>query len=134
MRSFLGGGSSTIFEFSPRKFGEDLPNLTCAYFSDGLVQPPTSSTLQLNHIFLRQSSQHMYTSTIFAAMCLWNLLKKYVYVVHLCLFIQNEFVLIPTTPWDSSPCLGEYVWTFSFNQPPSASKSKVVYFHPYLGK
>ena len=30
-----------FFIFIP-KIGEDEPILTCAYFSDGLVQPPTS--------------------------------------------------------------------------------------------
>jgi len=37
----LGGGNSNIFLLSPL-FGEDFhPFLTCAYFSGGLVQPPT---------------------------------------------------------------------------------------------
>jgi len=35
---FLGGGFKHFF-FSPLT-GEDEPNLTCAYFSNGLVQPP----------------------------------------------------------------------------------------------
>ena len=38
-------GGFKYFLFSPL-FGEDEPILTCAYFSNGLVQPPTS------HIFL----------------------------------------------------------------------------------
>ena len=29
-----------IFLIFTPKLGEDEPNLTCAYFSDGLVQPP----------------------------------------------------------------------------------------------
>ena len=29
------------------KIGEDEPNLTCAYFSDGLVQPPTRCPFQV---------------------------------------------------------------------------------------
>ncbi len=32
---------SNIFYFHPETWGND-PNLTCAYFSNGLVQPPTS--------------------------------------------------------------------------------------------
>jgi len=35
---------SNIFGIFTPKIGEDEPNLTCAYFSDGLVQPPTSWT------------------------------------------------------------------------------------------
>ena len=36
-----GGGFQTFFMFIPN-LGEDEPILTCAYFSDGLVEPPTS--------------------------------------------------------------------------------------------
>ena len=36
----LGGGNSNIFLFSPRTLGR-WSNLTIAYFSEGLVQPPT---------------------------------------------------------------------------------------------
>ena len=32
---FLVGGNSNIFYFQPRSLGEDEPNLTVAYFSDG---------------------------------------------------------------------------------------------------
>ena len=32
------GWQLKYFLFSPRKFGEDEPILTCAYFSDGLVK------------------------------------------------------------------------------------------------
>ena len=32
---FLGGGNSNIFGILTPKIGEDEPNLTCAYFSDG---------------------------------------------------------------------------------------------------
>ena len=40
----LGGGLiQTFLEFSTRIPGEMIPNLTGAYFSNGLVQPPTSS-------------------------------------------------------------------------------------------
>ena len=35
---FLGGGNSNIFGIFTPKIGEDEPNLTCAYFSDGLVK------------------------------------------------------------------------------------------------
>ena len=35
---FLGGGNSNIFGIFTLKIGEDEPNLTIAYFSDGLVQ------------------------------------------------------------------------------------------------
>ena len=35
----LGGGNSHIFGMFTLKIEEDEPNLTCAYFSDGLVQP-----------------------------------------------------------------------------------------------
>jgi len=35
---FLGGGNSNIFLFSSRILGEDESNLTCAYFSNGLVE------------------------------------------------------------------------------------------------
>ena len=35
----LGGGNSNIFDFQPYKFGDDP--IWRAYFSDGLVQPPT---------------------------------------------------------------------------------------------
>ena len=38
----LGGGNSTIFLSSPRTLGEDEPNLTIAYFSEGLVEKPTN--------------------------------------------------------------------------------------------
>ena len=34
--------SFQICFFNTPKIGEDKPILTCAYFSDGLVQPPTS--------------------------------------------------------------------------------------------
>ena len=46
---FLGGGNSNIFGiFTPKK-GEDEPNLTCAYFSDGLgLKPPTSRKKSLS--------------------------------------------------------------------------------------
>ena len=38
----LGGGNSNIVcDFHPGSFGEDESNLTGAYFSNGLVQPPT---------------------------------------------------------------------------------------------
>ena len=36
----LGGGFND-FLFSPRNLGKKISNLTCAYFSNGLVQPPT---------------------------------------------------------------------------------------------
>ena len=39
-KPLLGGGNSNIFHVHPLP-GEDEPILTCAYFSDGLVQPPT---------------------------------------------------------------------------------------------
>ena len=35
----LGGGNSNIFDFQPYKLGDDP--IWRAYFSDGLVQPPT---------------------------------------------------------------------------------------------
>ena len=38
---WLGGGNSNMFLFSPRKLGKMIP-FWRAYFSDGLVQPPTS--------------------------------------------------------------------------------------------
>ena len=41
MLTYLGGGNSKIFGIFNPKLGEDEPILT-AYFSDGLVQPPTS--------------------------------------------------------------------------------------------
>ena len=44
--SYLGGGNSDIFGIFTPKIGEDEPNLTFAYFSDGLVQPPTSYFLK----------------------------------------------------------------------------------------
>ena len=34
----LGGGNSNIFGIFTPKIEEDEPNLTCAYFSDGLVK------------------------------------------------------------------------------------------------
>ena len=37
----LGGGNSNIFYFHPEHLGK-RSNLTCAYFSNGSVQPPTS--------------------------------------------------------------------------------------------
>ena len=39
---FLGGGNSNMFGIFTPKIGEDEPILTNSYFSDGLVQPPTS--------------------------------------------------------------------------------------------
>ena len=40
---YLGGETSNILGemFTPKKLWEMIPNLTCAYFSNGLVQPPT---------------------------------------------------------------------------------------------
>jgi len=38
----LGGGFPKIFYFHPTILGDMIPNLTVAYFSIGLVQPPTS--------------------------------------------------------------------------------------------
>ena len=37
-----GGGNSNIYGIFTPNLGEDEPILTCAYFSKGLVQPPTS--------------------------------------------------------------------------------------------
>ena len=37
----LGGGFKYLLYLFPSLFGEDEPMLTCAYFSAGLVQPPT---------------------------------------------------------------------------------------------
>ena len=43
IKHLLGGGNSNIFYFHPENWGRFPPNLTCAFFSDGLViQPPTS--------------------------------------------------------------------------------------------
>ena len=44
----LGGGFKNIV-FFPSLFGEDEPNLTISYFSNGLVQPPTSHPLIKSH-------------------------------------------------------------------------------------
>ena len=40
-KPLLGGGNSNIFYVHPKNWGRFIPILTCAYFSDGLVQPPT---------------------------------------------------------------------------------------------
>ena len=42
-------GGSTYFLCSPRSLGKMNPILTCAYFSNGLVQPPTSD-FSLSHV------------------------------------------------------------------------------------
>ena len=39
----LAAATQIFLEFSPRMFREIRSNLTCAYFSDGWVQPPPSS-------------------------------------------------------------------------------------------
>jgi len=41
----VGGGLELFFKISPRKLGEDGPNLTIPYFSKGLVQPPTRNSV-----------------------------------------------------------------------------------------
>ena len=43
----LGGGFNYFLIFTPILGGND-PTLTCAYFSNGLVQPPTRSSLKKN--------------------------------------------------------------------------------------
>ena len=45
IKMLLGGGNSNIFLCSPL-VGEDEPILTCAYFSNGLVQPQTRLPLR----------------------------------------------------------------------------------------
>ena len=47
--SILGGGNSNIFWFSSRKLGVSWSNLTVAYFSKGLVQPPKRKILKIKH-------------------------------------------------------------------------------------
>ena len=42
----LGGGNSNIFYFHPKPWGDDP--IWRAYFSDGLVQPPTSQFKNLH--------------------------------------------------------------------------------------
>ena len=47
----VGGGNSNIFLFSPRTLGKMNP-IWQAYFSSGLVQPPTSEQLVIYHGFI----------------------------------------------------------------------------------
>ena len=47
----LGGGNSSILYFHPEPWGDDP--IWRAYFSDGLVQPPTSTWLSAYHTFIR---------------------------------------------------------------------------------
>ena len=43
--------TQTFLEFSPEFVGETASNLTCAYFSNGLVQPPTFEKVLLAFLF-----------------------------------------------------------------------------------
>ena len=102
----LGGGNSNMFLFSPRKLGEDAPILTCASFSNGLVQPPTRLRWCLRHKLLdfkwiSRGFSWQNTPKIYTFLWKWTIAK-------------GHFIIQPSFFRSKGLFSGEYFFLHSF--------------------
>ena len=141
-RANLGGGFEMFricFMFTP-KLGEDEPILTNLYFSMGLVQPPSSNSIQQDHPKMIPAAKGSWCNGLLNSGLLllgvfqwplWKTLWKKKIEHRLPIFVFNLKRLASQPTWPSIP-LSESMMQWSYILSPPENQGQLTINFPFI--